>query len=432
MNQKNILRLTAFTVALIHLSTPHGSAKTWDGGAGNGSWQSANNWDPDGVPSNGNTTDIIFNGSAATYLGNGTDGFNRVIRSLTVNGGSSTARIRFNATNASGTGINTNNLRMSSNTGTASITLASAVSAPWDLGSNGAASFGNLDLASHLLITNNSESAILTISTLITESTAGRNVTLEGVGRTNFNRNIGYTGTTTVNGGTLNIGINATHALAGNYTVGASGSLIVQGITSTSLVTVNGNLSGRGTFTNATLAGSGSINPGNSPGILTAAATNPTAGLDYNFEFTAANTLPDWTLPASSVNDVLRLTSATPFTASLSSANVINVYLSSLADGDVFTGGFYTDNNAHFLATIGSATFQYFLADAAGTETYLGNTYNNIGASGFSVATVAQTADFGAGDVHGYVTQFTYAIPEPSTALLGGIGALLLLRRRRA
>jgi MYXO-CTERM domain-containing protein len=46
------------------------------------------------------------------------------------------------------------------------------------------------------------------------------------------------------------------------------------------------------------------------------------------------------------------------------------------------------------------------------------------------VSTVSQTANFGAGDVNGYVTQFT-AVPEPRAALLGGLGLLALLRRRR-
>lgn len=252
-----------------------------------------------------------------------------------------------------------------------------------------------------------------------------------GAGTTVLTLDNTYGGTTTASNGILQI--DGSHSGTDDYAVGASGSLVVNGSVSTSLVTVNGSLSGRGTLPNATLAGSGSINPGNSPGILTAAATDPTAGLGYNFEFTAANTAPAWDTPAASVNDVLRLTSAEPFTDALTSANTISFYLNiiSLSEGDVFTGGFFTDNDADFMSAIGSGTYQFFLADDGGSESYLGNTYSSINSAGFSVATVAQIANFGAGVVDGYVTQFTYVIPEPSAALLGGIGTLLLLRRRR-
>lgn len=211
------------------------------------------------------------------------------------------------------------------------------------------------------------------------------------------------------------------------------GTLLVNGSLASSSVVVNSTLGGSGVMANATISGTGSINPGNSPGVLTASATDPTGGLDYNFEFTAANTLPTWNAPTASVNDVLRLTSATPFTANLDAGNMVSIYLDvlSLSNGDVFTGGFFTDNNATFLSVIQSATFQYFLQDADGAVTYNGESYNLYsGPLTFGVDTISQTANFGAGDINGYVTQFT-VIPEPGVALLSGLGLLLLLRRRR-
>jgi hypothetical protein len=144
--------------------------------------------------------------------------------------------------------------------------------------------------------------------------------------------------------------------------------------------------------------------------------------------------LPAWNTPTASVNDVLRLTSATPFTAALDATNVVTIYLNvaSLTQGDVFTGGFYTDNNTAFLSSISSGTFQYLLADAEGNITYAGNTFSAYsGPLSFQVSTVSQSADFGAGAVSGFTTQFT-VVPEPSVAaLLGGLGAIGLLRRRR-
>lgn len=233
-----------------------------------------------------------------------------------------------------------------------------------------------------------------------------------------------------IGNGTLTL--TGTNTYTGTTTVTA-GSLIINGSIASSSVVVNSTLGGSGVMANATITGSGSVNPGNSPGILTAAATNPTGGLDYNFEFTQANVQADWDAPTASINDVLRLTAATPFTAALDTNNIISIYLNlaSISLYDVFTGGFYTDNNAAFLSSINSATFQYLIASETGAITYNGETYDLYsGPYNFSVATVSQTANFGSGNVSGYVTQFT-AIPEPRVALLGCIGILLLLRRRR-
>jgi autotransporter-associated beta strand protein len=242
-------------------------------------------------------------------------------------------------------------------------------------------------------------------------------------------------------GGNFTVGSGSTHALtlsgANTYTGAttvAAGSLIITGAVASTSVVVDGSLGGSGVMASATLSGTGSIHPGNSPGILTAAATDPTGGLDYNFEFTVANAPPVWNAPTASGNDVLRLTAATaPFTAALGGTNTVTIYLNvaSLAEGDVFTGGFYTDKDADFLSSISSGTFQYFLADAGGATTYGGNTYTAYsGPYGFELATVAQTADFGSGVVNGFATQFT-VVPEPGVGLLGGLGLLALLRRRR-
>lgn len=237
--------------------------------------------------------------------------------------------------------------------------------------------------------------------------------------------------------GLVKLGANTLTLTGSNTYTGATtvseGSLVINGAVASTSVVVNGSLGGSGVMANATIGGSGSVNPGNSPGVLTAAATDPSEGLDFNFEFTAANTVPTWNNPTASVNDVLRLTSATPFTAALGGTNMVTIYLNvgSLTEGDVFTGGFYTDNNADFLSSISSGNFLYYLADAGGAITYGGNTYSAYsGPLGFNVSTIAQSADFGAGSVSGYTSQFT-VVPEPNIAALFGVfGTLLLLRRR--
>jgi autotransporter-associated beta strand protein len=234
--------------------------------------------------------------------------------------------------------------------------------------------------------------------------------------------------------GTGTLTLSGTNTLSGTVLV-STGSLVIDGAVASTTITTNAFLGGRGTMASATIGGSGSVNPGNSPGIMTAAATNPTSGLDYNFELGTAGSFPLYSNAAASVNDVFRLTSATPFTASLGASNTVSLYLgvTSLNDGDVFTGGFFTDNDVDFLASISSATFQYFISDALGATVYNGANYTLYsGPFGITASTVAvPTAAFASGTVDGYVTQFSVAVPEPSTALLGAIGLIALLRRRR-
>ena len=233
--------------------------------------------------------------------------------------------------------------------------------------------------------------------------------------------------------GTGTLTLSGTNTLTGTVLV-SNGSLVIDGAVSSTTITTNAFLGGSGTMASATIGGSGSVNPGNSPGIMTAVATDPSGGLDYNFELGTAGSVPLYSNAAASVNDVLRLTSATPFTASLGASNTISLYfgVTSLTDGDVFTGGFFTDNDVDFLASISAATFQYFLSDAGGATVYNGANYTLYsGPLSFEASTVAvPTAAFASGTVNGYVTQFN-VVPEPSTALLGAIGLIALLRRRR-
>ena len=267
--------------------------------------------------------------------------------------------------------------------------------------------------------------------------TGSGTLTKQGAGTLTLSGDNNYSGATTVSAGTLVVSGTGDINGSTSLTVDSGATFRYNSSTALTIATItnNGAISGSGNLGAITLGGAGSIDPGNSPGVLTAAATDPTAGLDYNFEFTAANTPPTWNAPTNSVNDVLRLTDATtPFTGNLDGDNFVNIYLNvaSLTAGQTFTGGFYTDKNASFLTSITGADFNYFLANPSGAVTYNGVNYDAYtGPPGISWDVVSQTADFGGGPVNGYVTQFTVAIPEPRAALLGGIGLLFLLRRRR-
>jgi hypothetical protein len=193
---------------------------------------------------------------------------------------------------------------------------------------------------------------------------------------------------------------------------------------------------------NSVVGGAGLASPGNSPGIFTLSQTDPTAGLDFAFQFTATGD-PLWSNSAASVNDVWRMTHATdPFTAPLTAANVVDVYLDlSIADGDVFRGGFFTDRDLDFYASdIAGATYNFWvLGDGAGTDaTFDGQDYYSLlnydPLLSIGVSTVqVPLADFADDDVsNGWVTQFSVAgpvevVPEPDSVLLWMLMGLALV-----
>ncbi len=148
------------------------------------------------------------------------------------------------------------------------------------------------------------------------------------------------------------------------------------------------------------------------------------------------------------MNDVIRITGATPFSQALASGNGINIYFSGAAlfTGSTavqYQGGFFTDQSTSFASSISGATYNYYFANTNGPTTYNGVNYYNkaqyeslvLGTNMLiTVSTVAQTANFGGGDINGQVMQ-VQVIPEPSTYALLGLSAAAFgayrWRRRR-
>jgi hypothetical protein len=191
-------------------------------------------------------------------------------------------------------------------------------------------------------------------------------------------------------------------------------------------------LGGRGSV--GSLSGAGTVGPGNSPGILTATNVDPSSGMDFAFEFTQAGD-PAWGNAAASGNDVLRLTGATPFLADLGESNTVSVFLNvaTLALGDVFRGGFFTDADVDFLPRVLGASYLFHVADTLGGVVHNGTAYRLVeNPLAFQVSTHELPAGFAGASSSGFVLQFT-AVPEPSALGLGlaGLGLALAARRRK-
>ena len=99
--------------------------------------------------------------------------------------------------------------------------------------------------------------------------------------------------------------LSGTSSYSGATSVEA-GELKVNGSIADSAVTVASGASLSGSGAVGAISGAGAINPGNSPGILTAPSVDPSGGLAFNFEFTNLN--PVFSDATASVNDLLRLT----------------------------------------------------------------------------------------------------------------------------
>jgi hypothetical protein len=174
---------------------------------------------------------------------------------------------------------------------------------------------------------------------------------------------------------------------------------------------VDGLLAGSGAV--AGVSGAGVIAPGPGEAILEAASVDASAGTGFVFQFTSAGP-PDTGNPSASLNDLLRLSGATPFAAPLGGGNPVQVLINagSIAAGDVFLGGFFTDAAADFTADIAAAGFVLLAADPDGAVLYEGSRYSAYaGPLAASIGTVPLTANFAGGDVDGHVLQIAFDHP---------------------
>ncbi len=271
-------------------------------------------------------------------------------------------------------------------------------------------------------------------------NTSGKLLEIAGSGTARITGAVSGTGGLALSGHRLEL------SGSSSYTGGTwvhSGALVVDGnIAASSGVALDAGAVLGGTGRVSAISGAGMVGPGNSPGILTGPSVSPSGGLDFAFEFTKTGA-PIWATGTASGNDVLRLTAtSSPFTTALESANAVDVYLSatSLALGDMFQGGFFTDASASFLSSIQNAAFTYYvLGNGLGTaKTYNGQGYYLLNTSfwpsfeSVTVSTVSvASANFADGTVtNGQVMQLTI-VPEPGAIGLALLGVALAAAVRR-
>lgn len=221
---------------------------------------------------------------------------------------------------------------------------------------------------------------------------AGANLIKTGANQLNLTGTASYTGNTTVSQGTLSY--SNSYSVNSSATMGGAGTIAMQG--------------------SASLSVNGKIAPGNgtTPGTLTINLSSTTGGVTMNsgasFEFH---------LGTANVSDMLAIAGA--------------------ASGDVA----FNNNNINFMGTGVAGVYKLFDTSSNNANTWTGLTVNAGGqiTAGLAYSGLAggYTANlFMGGNSYGGDSGDIYVqvvIPEPSTALLGGLGALtLLLRRRRS
>lgn len=228
-----------------------------------------------------------------------------------------------------------------------------------------------------------------------------------------------YSGATTITGGTLTLGATGSIANSSTIIVGSGTNFNVSAVTGGYTLGSAQTLGGSGTV-NGAMSVAGTLSPGSSPGILTTGSETWMNGGDYNFQ------MLDATGVAGTGFDQIQVTGTLDLSSLTSGGFAINLW--SLAS----TGPDVNGNALNFNNTISQS---WNILTAAGGITafdatdFVVNVGANNGTAGFSNTLGGGNFSLSA-DSNTLILNFT-AVPEPHAALLGGLGLLAMLRRRR-
>jgi autotransporter-associated beta strand protein len=224
-----------------------------------------------------------------------------------------------------------------------------------------------------------------------------------------------YEGATTIVEGTLALGVGASIT---SPVIVNNGNFNVSAVAGFSLG-AGQSISGSGTVTGDMIV-AGTLSPGNSPGTLSTGNLTWATGGDYNWQ------ILDAAGSAGSGYDTINVTGTLDLSGLSSNGFNINLWSLSSAGPDANGDANSFNSASAYSWTLATATAGITGFDAADFSI---STVPNNGAAGFSnglgggAFSLAQSGN-------NLVLNFV-PVPEPGTALLGGLGALALLRRRR-
>ena len=342
----------------------------------------------------GATTDVNFNATTAANFGSTTLGEDFTIKSLTYGG---------NAASAVGIG------------GSNTLTIMNGVTV-----ASGSAT--GHEISTKVALGANQTWTVTDIAQVLNDSneiSGGFALTKAGDGTLKFSAANTYTGDTIVKAGTLKFDGNAS-VLSTKIIVGDTGSsgavLDVSTVSGGFVVNASQTVSGIGTITGgaSTIQMNGTIAPGN--GTSGAGVLNSTGdinlALNSVFQIDINGINPGTPAPGTNY-DQLKVAGGVTLAGLLSvdptgyTQNNGDLFFALVNDGAAAISGVFSNAPEGSTVTFGSQQF---------AVTYLGN-YDTVN----SIFSFTGGNDF-----------VMMTVPEPSAALLGGLGALFLLRRRRS
>ena len=374
---------------------------TWDGSE-SGDWGTAGNWAGNAAPPTGNVAvNHVVNfyqagaGNLDTYLGAGA----RNIATLNFTADAdSNVNIRMDNNSTTARSINLN-----SSSGTNTISVESGAAGDFRIWSP--VSGGRINMTGNLVVDHNG-SGLLTVEKI--NNTAGATVTKTGSGTLKIatSSSYMYNGATAVNGGTLLVDSGASIDLVNSF----SGGITVGGASASGTPTLGGvgYIAGSTTIAAAGGGAAGTLAPGFSVGAMTFLNTLTLAG--------SALMEIDGTAGAGVTggHDFVNLTGA-------GAAGLLSYGGTMTLDiGTILGVGSYSWNLFDFASKTGGFTGITLADQYSGSLSDAGGGVWGL-TSGNDTWTFTESTG---------VLGLT-VIPEPRAALLGGLGLLMLLRRRR-